>query len=251
MVGCSFGSNDPSSGGGGELGDGDDPTTGDAGPASSTSGVLPTGTGGGDASSGGMPVDDGSDTTTGDIPIGTSDEGDSTTSEGDGTSSDDGGDDVEICDGKDNDGDGVIDEGSPRNPTCNNCDFVLSTDGLTYFALCSDDLVWSDARDACDVFGPAADLATIDNADDNTLLIELTSEDHSIGLSDIDEEGEWVWVDGTVSITGGVKQDYNGWSGTQPSGGFSQNCGELDPDQSGWADTGCDALQRYICEHPV
>lgn len=248
-VGCSFGSDESTTESGGDGGESTS-ADGETGSVTSTSGVLPTGTGGGDASSGDLPVDDGTDTSTSDDPMSTSDEGDSTTSDAE-SSSDDGPMEVEVCDGKDNDGDGGIDEGSPRNPTCNNCDFVLSTDGQSYFALCTNEENWDDARTACEVFGPTADLATIDNQDDNELLIGLTAEDYFIGLDDLAEEGEWLWIDGTVSITGGVKQDYNGWSNTQPSGGFTQNCGELDPGQNGWADAGCESLQRYICEHPI
>jgi len=252
VVGCSFGSTEPGAG----AGDGGTSAGESTGLPSSTSGSPPSGTGGGDASSGEFPVD-GTDTTSADSSQSTTTEGDSTSSTGGnesstgGDESSTGGDDVEVCDGRDNDGDGGVDEGSPRNSMCNGCLFVLSTDTLSYFAICPDEVVWQEAREACKVFGPSSDLATIDNADDNELLISLTAEDHFIGLSDLDEEGEWLWLDGTISITGGVKQDYNGWSSTQPSGGASQNCGELDPNQDGWADAGCGATQRYICEHPV
>src|SRR5688572_4167093 len=147
----------------------------------------------------------------------------------------------EICDGIDNDGDGGTDEGSPTNPECNDCVFILANDGDSYFAVCETFLIWEAARAACDVFGPDSDLAIIDNDTDQTTLLIATTPtgDHALGMHDIDEEGHWVWVDGTDAIVGDTVIGYNGWNPAQPKGGLAENCGELDPAQLGWADTDC------------
>jgi hypothetical protein len=158
----------------------------------------------------------------------------------------------EVCDGVDNDCDLGIDEGSASNALCNECAFVPAVDG-DYFALCPDPLEWDQARNACAGFGPTADLAVIDDATDQSgllLLIGVTAMDHWVGISDIDEEGHWVFVDGTDSIVDGGHLGYDGWAKSQPSGGKAENCGELDPVQNGWADSPCDSPQPFICRHP-
>jgi hypothetical protein len=157
----------------------------------------------------------------------------------------------EICDGQDNDCDEGVDEGSSRNKMCGDCSFVLSNDGGSYFAICPGPVVWDEARSACAAFGPDVDLAIIDNAADQVALLAAVGDDHWIGVSDIDEEGHWVFVDGTDSIVGGVHQPYDGWASGQPSGGNVENCAELDPGRSGWADSPCTQEQPFICRHPA
>jgi len=154
----------------------------------------------------------------------------------------------ELCDTVDNDCDGVIDEGSPANPACTNCLFLLSADGASYFAICAGFVTWDAARTECATFG--GDLAIIDDAVDQNAIMALLLGDTWIGLSDSAEEGHWIWVDGSDSIADGVPVGYDGWAATQPEGG-AENCGEFDPAQSGWADAGCDQLQPYICRHPL
>lgn len=155
----------------------------------------------------------------------------------------------EVCDDVDNDCDEAIDEGSPMNLMCDGCRFVLSADASSYFALCPGPVAWEPARDACEPYG--GDLAVIDDGVDQQALLPLVLEDYWIGLSDDEEEGHWVWVDGTDAIVDGAVMGYDGWSFDQPSGGKIENCAELDPGQSGWADSPCEQPQPYICRHPA
>ena len=157
--------------------------------------------------------------------------------------------DPELCDGFDNDGDGVVDEGSQANPECHGCTFVLGTSRDYWFAICTDPRNWDSARERCGVFG--GDLAKIENAADQGTLLALVSEDHWIGMDDRDDEGMWFWVDGTEARDGETVIGYDGWNPNQPGGGIVENCAELDPGQDGWADAGCAQLQRYVCRHPA
>lgn len=157
----------------------------------------------------------------------------------------------ETCDRIDNDCDGGVDEGSPSNPACEDCVFIQSDDGEAYFALCTGPLSWPDARIACERFGPEADLAMLDNDNDQTALLAVTTVDSWIGISDEAEEGRWVWIDGSTSIVNGNKLAYDGWDAAQPEGGSVENCAEMDPGKDGWADSECDAAQEYICRHPA
>ena len=155
----------------------------------------------------------------------------------------------EVCDGIDNDGDGGIDEGSPANPECGGCTFVLSDDGDHYFALCPDAITYDAARVRCMDYGLEGDLAILDNAIDHATVFALIDGDTWIGLSDAAREGHWVWVDGTDAIVGGVTMGYDGWAGGEPNGGTTESCGELDLSFDGWIDVACDQSQAYLCRH--
>jgi len=155
----------------------------------------------------------------------------------------------EVCDGFDNDGDGAVDEGSADNPDCDGCTFVLGTSGEYWFAICTNPRTWDSARDRCQLF--SGDLAKIENADDQLMLLALVFEDHWMGIDDREVEAMWFWVDRTAARNGNMVIGYDGWNPIQPSGGLSENCAELDPGQSGWADADCEQLQPYVCRHPA
>lgn len=154
----------------------------------------------------------------------------------------------ELCDGFDNEGDGGIDEGSASNPACDGCTFVLGTSGEYWFAICTDPRTWDLARARCQIFG--GDLAKIESARDQATLLGLVLEDHWVGIDDRNVDGMWFWVDGTAARNGAMVIGYDGWSPNQPNGGLAENCAELDPGQTGWADSPCEQLQPYICRHP-
>lgn len=157
--------------------------------------------------------------------------------------------DEEVCDGLDNDGDGGIDEGSPSNAECGGCTFLEATAGPYWFAICTDTFMWDLARTRCADFGPGGDLAKIENMIDQTALVALVDEDHWIGIDDIQTDGLWFWVDGTMARAGGMVFGYDGWGEGQPDGGLAENCAELDPAQFGWADSPCNQSQPIVCRH--
>jgi len=61
-----------------------------------------------------------------------------------------------------------------------------------------------------------------------------------IGLSDRDDEGEWIWASGyPVGV-------FDRWSGTEPSNGAGEDCVMLT--NGSWTDNGCAVDRGFICE---
>ena len=149
----------------------------------------------------------------------------------------------ELCDDKDNDCDGVVDEPSPMNTECRGCDLVLL--GGVGYAICPDDETWQDARDNCEDDFDAA-LVEIGSEDENDDLVDLVS-DYSeerwwIGLNDLDEEGTFVWLDGD-------EPGFTDWQDTQPDDSDGEDCAELTGHfDFRWNDYKCHEPHGYICE---
>lgn len=187
-------------------------------------------------------------------------------------------DGVEVCDGKDNDGDEAIDEDVELCPEGELCypdggEFdcrpaCVSTvdcfgpvpaghariqldDRFFYRSNTGSFKVWQDARAFC--VSEGGDLASLHDEPTHQFLrgqVFLTgSEAMWIGLSDLAEEGVWTWSDGTPF-------DFEAWADNEPG---------TDPELSDcvalwnhanneWNDFSCDAISGggmgYVCEIP-
>ena len=98
--------------------------------------------------------------------------------------------------------------------------------------------IWIEAKTDCESIG--AHLAVITSDQENTFLDNRTG---WIGLNDRDEEGKWVWVDGSVF-------NYTNWGSNQPNNLSYENC--VSKDYTGkWHDFGCHWRKSYICETPA
>lgn len=113
-------------------------------------------------------------------------------------------------DGVDNDCDGRIDDGEG----CPDC-FVAEVAGL-HGAFCENPRSWQDAEDACRELGGT--LFVVHSAEEETALAELMMErtgasNFWIGLSDLEVEGRFSWVDGSpldfTSFAPGEPNDEN------------------------------------------
>ena len=156
---------------------------------------------------------------------------------------------VEICDGIDNDGDGLIDEFSPVNVSCGAC-LLAEREGRAYW-LCFQGVEWATARLRCLDVG--ADLVVIDEPLENEwLLSQLEGGELWLGASDAEVEGEWTWVDGTP-----LPLDHPNWADGQPDDHFGEDCLRLIAAEDSifgargeWNDQDCLTLLGYICESP-
>ena len=193
-----------------------------------TSAVGDTSTGGPERSSSeGIGQEGTSDTSTGTVP-----------------------DEPEVCDGIDNDNDGLIDEVGPGNAECNACT-LLQGEGQAWWA-CTEDKGWELAQTRCEEYG--AQLAMVLDEASQAFLLENISAMGTffwIGGRRDDRLSPWVWVDGSLF-------DYQPWAPSQPDDTDpGQDCVRLTfglepPDwfDGAWDDFFCDQGQFYVCAAP-
>uniref|UniRef100_A0A3Q1KFN6 C-type lectin domain-containing protein n=1 Tax=Anabas testudineus TaxID=64144 RepID=A0A3Q1KFN6_ANATE len=105
---------------------------------------------------------------------------------------------------------------------------------------------WTFGRDDCRKKG--AHLVVIDSAEEQTFLSGFTKQQTWIGLSDLEKEGTWKWMDGTP-----LTLKY--WTRNQPdNGGGDPRWGEEDcvhirtEENTLWNDLSCNNSQQWICE---
>lgn len=177
---------------------------------------------------------------------------------GDKTDASDSGDpacSVEVCDGQDNDCDGVVPE-------------LLEHEGRRYLVchLAPDALSWSDAQAHCAELG--MQLVVVDDAAEAAFLEEswaalkqdaVSIPNHMgnletpawIGLSDQSGEGDWQWTDGGAAPV-------DGWCPDEPNDFDEEDCaamgwtaaygGEPECPDGGWNDLSCEAVLGFFCE---
>ncbi|KAM6471412.1 hepatic lectin-like [Liasis olivaceus] len=101
---------------------------------------------------------------------------------------------------------------------------------------------WRWANDQCR--DNRAQLVVINNmAEQNFLQTRARNERHWIGLTDIDVEGEWKWVDGS-----NYRNGFRYWKRGEPNNdGMNEDCAHLWGNGE-WNDVYCTYLCYYICE---
>ncbi|MCB1057309.1 MAG: DNRLRE domain-containing protein [Acidobacteria bacterium] len=147
---------------------------------------------------------------------------------------------VEICDGDDNDGNSLVDDGDVCSCTSG------TVDGHTYFS-CGTPVEREAARKACRALGTGIDLARITDPVENLAVVDWLRTGPTpgggfwIGPTDEGHEGTWLWPDGSP-VT------WNNWGFMQPSGGADENCVELVKADESWNDLSCTAVRGFVCE---
>ncbi|XP_052425088.1 hepatic lectin-like [Carassius gibelio] len=103
---------------------------------------------------------------------------------------------------------------------------------------------WNESRRYCRE--READLITINNREEQDFVKNICGSEHFwIGLTDIEEEGRWKWVDGSnINITSGF------WARGEPND-YQGNEDCANTHSSGWFDTKCDNSVKWICEKSI
>lgn len=164
---------------------------------------------------------------------------------------DDGCPPAETCNGRDDDCDGTIDEG-----TCRGDCGVRHRGGHAYLFCDAAVVDWMTAREGCT--GRGYHLVKIETPEEDTWLWDQvedfsggTSFEWWIGLNDRATEGTFVWHDDTTLMDTG----YANWGPEEPNDNNDQDCVDLDGPLygGGWDDHQCDDdgpefEHHYICE---
>ena len=153
----------------------------------------------------------------------------------------------EICDGVDNDLDGLVDEVGATNSSCGGCTLTQGV-GQAWW-VCDDTLLdWEDATAFCETFG--ASTATVrDEATQLFLEARFEVAWYWMSVRQQPEEGDWLWPDGSALA-------YENWAGQQPDNWTpDQNCvrltlGLIDPPDwfhGAWDDFECAETLAVLC----
>jgi hypothetical protein len=111
------------------------------------------------------------------------------------------------------------------------------------------------ARRACQSIGPGWDLAALQSAEEDTFAASLLGFSAWLGGSDSDNEGDWIWVDGSSFWQGDSESGFApaggfaGWSAGEPSSGRRADCLLLRPDAT-WEAQSCLSTEGSLCEGP-
>lgn len=135
---------------------------------------------------------------------------------------------------------------------CVNTSWEYYNNSCYYFG--KDVLSWHDAKLACEKEN--AYLVEIDSSAENEYLLAKWNDvglikgyrGPSVGLSDAQEEGKFIWAGSgrELSIT-----DFQDWGAGEPNGGRSENCVHKASWMPGWNDQQCILKTTYTCERPI
>uniref|UniRef100_A0A8C1UDS2 Zmp:0000000924 n=1 Tax=Cyprinus carpio TaxID=7962 RepID=A0A8C1UDS2_CYPCA len=106
---------------------------------------------------------------------------------------------------------------------------------------------WTESRQDC--LKKGADLIIINSSEEQDFVKSSTvKREFWIGVTDIDVEDIWKWVDGST-LTSGF------WASKEPNGGTIENCAVTYstqwPDLLGWLDVKCNDAYQWICEKSI
>ena len=148
----------------------------------------------------------------------------------------------ELCNLVDDDCNGLLDD-APDCPACE----AFSLDNGDMFDLCFQKKAYVQAQEDCVARG--GNLASIRNQSEQQQLVTaslgLWWSSWWIGLDDIEEEGTFVWQDGTPT-------DYTAWANNEPNDSNGEDCGHIANWAGGlWNDIPCKTEMPYICRYPT
>ncbi len=105
-------------------------------------------------------------------------------------------------------------------------------------------VTFPEANSSC--INEGAELVSINDFDELRFLDSILpgGEKIFVGLTDIAEEGHWVWMDGSVPTLDPL------WHGDHPDGGLEENCGEYQQDH-GFHDKKCKEKRSFVCKYSL
>ncbi|XP_067249299.1 ladderlectin-like [Chanodichthys erythropterus] len=117
------------------------------------------------------------------------------------------------------------------------CDFSQNT-----FFRQQTKVIWNDMRRNCQGLG--ANLASVHNKPENEFLLGLLPTASSrgwIGAHDGEQEGQWLWTNGTVN-------DFTNWCAGEPNNLGTENCVDINwTSNRCWNDWTCAGQIGYFC----
>ncbi|XP_056321503.1 galactose-specific lectin nattectin-like [Danio aesculapii] len=121
------------------------------------------------------------------------------------------------------------------------CPYGWTNFGVRCYKFFSESVNWVTAERNCERLG--AKLASSTNKAENDFLLSLVpSNTHTwIGSHDAEQEGQWLWNDGSAF-------DYTNWCSGQPDNSGVENCLEISfTSNHCWNDVSCSTSSSYIC----
>ncbi|XP_058626515.1 CD209 antigen-like protein C [Onychostoma macrolepis] len=122
---------------------------------------------------------------------------------------------------------------------------------FSFYYMSNETKSWNDSRRYCTE--RRADLIIINNREEQDFVMKITDKrEFWIGVTDVDEEGRWRWVDGSTMTSGF-------WASIgeikEPKGGRLENCAvtylKKIPGVLGWHDVKCNDAYQWICEKSI
>jgi len=149
----------------------------------------------------------------------------------------------ETCDGIDQDCNGVVDNGATG------CSCPQFNYGTHSYLVCSLSKKWTQSRDYCNAPTRGYYLATVNNLDEQEMLLDALYEyDNSfwIGLNDRGDslEGIFTWVNGESAT-------FRAWNLREPNNRGNEDCVEMNWAGEGvhdWNDGKCNNYRYFVCE---
>ncbi|XP_040202225.1 hepatic lectin-like isoform X2 [Rana temporaria] len=123
-----------------------------------------------------------------------------------------------------------------KRPSCEN-GWLEFEDHCYFFS--NFELNWTNAEKMC--LNRESHLVIVNSESEQTFLHKnYNKKNYWIGLTDVDNEGTFQWIDGT-------EVSYTSWRDREPNGGTKENCANLYKDRK-WNDYDCNINNHAICE---
>jgi len=146
----------------------------------------------------------------------------------------------ELCNGRDDDCDSDVDEGSACSvdDRCFEQTFPAGT-----FLACLRPQTWMEGRETCTRHEASLAVVEVDEATLDLIdqLGAAFPEEWWIGVNDRDAEGAWVDAEG-ASVT------FSQWASGEPDGGAGENCVLFSLPAHGWRDADCGDAHPVVCQ---